>query len=420
MSDNIGYTPGTGATIAADEIAGVLHQRIKIGVGADGVAVDVSDSNPLPVIQTGEASEGNATTTPLAGGATFTGAAEASNHPDVMVTCKADADGTLYVDLSIDGTNWDTQVPFQVASGVGEFHTLVKGPRYCRVRFVNGAAAQTYLRLATYYGTFRQPNSSLRTPIQQDADAATVRAITEEIAIAGGLFTGYSIVNKFGTNGDIDTATVPEDMWDVGGVYTGFPDSTLELVEVVSSDANDAAAGTGARTIRITGLDANYDVQSETITLNGTTPVDSVNTYRRVHTASIQSAGSGGVNAGTITFRHTTTTANVFGSIVVGRNQTNIGAYTIPAGYTGYMRHLHGAIRGGTNATIDGAIWTRSFGGVFRSRRPFTIGLNSPLVDTIYGGLVFTEKSDITIRITLASANNCSLSGGFDLILVKN
>lgn len=49
MADNVGYTPGTGATVAADEIAGVLHQRVKIGVGGDGVAVDVSEENPMPV-----------------------------------------------------------------------------------------------------------------------------------------------------------------------------------------------------------------------------------------------------------------------------------------------------------------------------------------------------------------------------------
>jgi hypothetical protein len=49
MTANVGYTPGTGAIVAADEIAGVLHQRIKIGVGVDGVAVDVSSANPMPV-----------------------------------------------------------------------------------------------------------------------------------------------------------------------------------------------------------------------------------------------------------------------------------------------------------------------------------------------------------------------------------
>ena len=49
MADNVGYTPGTGATVAADEIGGVLHQRVKLGIGDDGVAVDVSESNPMPV-----------------------------------------------------------------------------------------------------------------------------------------------------------------------------------------------------------------------------------------------------------------------------------------------------------------------------------------------------------------------------------
>lgn len=49
MADNVGYTPGSGAVIAADDIGGVLHQRVKIGIGADNTAVDVSDVNPMPV-----------------------------------------------------------------------------------------------------------------------------------------------------------------------------------------------------------------------------------------------------------------------------------------------------------------------------------------------------------------------------------
>ena len=49
MANNVGYTPGTGALVAADEIAGVLHQRIKLGIGGVGEAVDVSAANPLPI-----------------------------------------------------------------------------------------------------------------------------------------------------------------------------------------------------------------------------------------------------------------------------------------------------------------------------------------------------------------------------------
>jgi hypothetical protein len=49
MADNIGYTPGSGVQIAADEINSALHQRIKITVGPDGEGEDASEQNPLPV-----------------------------------------------------------------------------------------------------------------------------------------------------------------------------------------------------------------------------------------------------------------------------------------------------------------------------------------------------------------------------------
>lgn len=49
MPDNLGYTPGSGANIASDDIGGIQHQRIKMVLGADGVSDgDVSASNPLP------------------------------------------------------------------------------------------------------------------------------------------------------------------------------------------------------------------------------------------------------------------------------------------------------------------------------------------------------------------------------------
>ncbi len=49
MSDNVAITPGTGATAAADNIGGVLYQRVKPVHGADGSATDTSAANPLPV-----------------------------------------------------------------------------------------------------------------------------------------------------------------------------------------------------------------------------------------------------------------------------------------------------------------------------------------------------------------------------------
>jgi hypothetical protein len=54
MADNVGYTPGSGATVAADDIGGVLYQRVKITHGADGIAHETSNGNPLPTEEHGE------------------------------------------------------------------------------------------------------------------------------------------------------------------------------------------------------------------------------------------------------------------------------------------------------------------------------------------------------------------------------
>jgi hypothetical protein len=40
MADNIAVTPGTGASVAADDVGGALHQRVKLSLGADGSAAD--------------------------------------------------------------------------------------------------------------------------------------------------------------------------------------------------------------------------------------------------------------------------------------------------------------------------------------------------------------------------------------------
>lgn len=55
MSDNVNITPGSGKEIAADDVDGVLHQRVKLTMGEDGESDgDVSKINPLPVSNVGE------------------------------------------------------------------------------------------------------------------------------------------------------------------------------------------------------------------------------------------------------------------------------------------------------------------------------------------------------------------------------
>jgi len=88
MADNVGYTPGTGATVAADDIGTVLFQRIKLVHGADGVNDgDVSAANPLPASVPGAQSVTIMSLTTSATGATFNAfSSQACNSLDIVNT----------------------------------------------------------------------------------------------------------------------------------------------------------------------------------------------------------------------------------------------------------------------------------------------------------------------------------------------
>lgn len=67
---------------------------------------------------------------------------------------------------------------------------------------------------------------------------------------------GHRRIAALGNNPDVDTASLPEDVWSGGGAYPWMTASTA--LEILSSSANDASAGTGARTVIINGLSDAY------------------------------------------------------------------------------------------------------------------------------------------------------------------
>src|SRR5258707_9444991 len=119
-------------------------------------------------------------------------------------------------------------------------------------------------------------------------------------AVAGGRVNGHSRVFA---GGHTPTPTANSDVWENAGLYP-FQAAQTKL-EILSASASDTAAGTGARTFALTGLDGNFNPVSETLTMAGVTPVQTVNSYIRVNSLTIASAGSGNTNAGDVTLRVT-------------------------------------------------------------------------------------------------------------------
>lgn len=240
--------------------------------------------------------------------------------------------------------------------------------------------------------------------------------------VAGGV-EGYGNVTKFGRNSDIDTAAA-EDVWEGGGTYSGFPTGAPETVEVFSGSANDTSAGTGARTVRITGLKTSSSAAYETedLTLNGTTAVTSSSTWYRVNRMVVLTAGSGGQNAGILTCRHTTTAANVFVNVAVGYNQSTVAAYTVPAGIGGQLVGLtiNMARASGAAGSATVSLRVRETGGVFRASRVYEISNSFSVMPPLKLPIVLPAGADIKVRVDSVSDNNTTVTAEMEILLIDS
>ena len=236
--------------------------------------------------------------------------------------------------------------------------------------------------------------------------------------VALGYKAGIEYIVKFGENGNVQTG--PEDVWDGGGLYTGQPLTDSETVDVSSDDAADTAAGTGARSVEIQGLDENWEPQTETITLAGATLVTSVGTFRRVYRVKVQTAGSGATNAGTITCHHTTTTANVFAAVQPTTGQSRNGVFTVPVGRVAIMPTFDLALARANGAAGSGQtnLLAREANGVYRAVLHNETTTTSHWSWDFKGGVVFPEKTDLKWQATDVSNTGTHCSVIFEIILV--
>ena len=219
-------------------------------------------------------------------------------------------------------------------------------------------------------------------------------------------------VQKFGTNLDIDTGTTPEDIWDGGGVYP-FP-TAAAATTVVSANAADTAAGTGAQQVTVEGLDSDYLFTTETIATNGGTVALS-NQYNRIFRAYIGNVGSGGVNAGNITVQHGGT---VLAQITAGKGQTLMAIYTIPADYPPlrlYNWYASVGRQAATSAALELRI--RNFGKGWRVQHALEANAQgSGYFRHDFAVLnTYQPKTDIIVRCVNITTNSTQVSAGFDL-----
>lgn len=180
-----------------------------------------------------------------------------------------------------------------------------------------------------------------------------------EYQVALGLVPGWTAFRKFGMNPAINGSNVLEDMWPVGGQRV-LPTSA-GVATVVSDSAEDdldeaTPPGTGVYTIVVEGLDANFLEVSETVTMQGTTPVNTTQTFRRINRAYCVDDGTGLSNAGNITI---SVGGNTQAYIEANEGQTHLAMGTVPADKVFVINYYNvgiGRMAGSTDCQIFGQI----------------------------------------------------------------
>ena len=246
-----------------------------------------------------------------------------------------------------------------------------------------------------------------------------------DLQVARGQITGHSGVFRFGWANSI--GTTPQTITTVvaaGAVYA-YP-ASASVMKVSSASASDAAAGTGARTILVAGLDANYDSQSEVITLNGQTAVNTTKSYLRITYTEILTTGSNNGQVGIIYIGTGTVTTGVPATIYwqseISYNNFSFAGFTVPAGFTAYISsytitsqsttaNINVSLGlviyefGKTNSEIQSTARLSSNGNFDRHfDSPFAVG----------------EKSDVELRAWATTGSAVNVTGEIQYTLIKN
>ena len=172
-----------------------------------------------------------------------------------------------------------------------------------------------------------------------------------------------------------------------------------------SSDADDTAAGAGARKVLITGLDATFAEITEEIILNGVTPVAGAIDFIRVNKTEVIEVGATGSNEGVILIKHG---SNVLNHLRVDENRSDGAIYTVPLGKSAIVYPPSFAVSQGTEADVF--IKFRRFGGVFIKRKILSVFENSlstelePIID-------LSEKADLLLHAKKLSGASPKASG---------
>lgn len=248
--------------------------------------------------------------------------------------------------------------------------------------------------------------------------------------VAAGDIDKVSIIHKFGRNPAVGTSYVPVCM---GGVYNVplFTNATALRIKAGGS-ALDDASGSGARSVTLQGLDETGTLASETIATAGTAASSSTTTtFSRlfrffVATSGTYATATAGSHGGAITIENAAGGTD-WGTITATgfpMGQSEVGCYTIPKGYTGYITEMAML----TDATKPADIILFQRQNANQTAAPYSrmskVMSTDALSEAYYQNHInplgpYPEYTDLGFMAKVA-AGTASVSVDFEILLVEN
>lgn len=142
-------------------------------------------------------------------------------------------------------------------------------------------------------------------------------------------------VSVFHVSGTGNTTTTPADLWtNSGGAVNRILPTQPTAVTGASQSADDASTGIGAREVELVGWDDEWNLATETLALDGTTPVQTTTAFVRLIRARVVSAGSLGHNAGDLAF---SIDAKEQAGVPATENRSFSAQFSVPPGRLGFV-----------------------------------------------------------------------------------
>jgi hypothetical protein len=260
--------------------------------------------------------------------------------------------------------------------------------------------------------TVNSPDNPLHVDISSTAVGAALQPWG--LTIAQGLVPGHTYNHKFGAVAMMSQNTTGS-IWDKDDTYYPWSAYGTGAVATILTTAANGSTSTldDGESIRIEGLDENYEPASDTLTISGSTATGT-QTFLRINRAYV--IGNSSTNQTQIRI---SVNGTEVARIQINKAQTLMAVYTIPAGKTGYMMKLTSTCQYGADATID--FFRRYYGEpAFRIQHTAeTSGAGGQYIYPFTFSVALPEKTDIDMRATVRS-NNARVTAAFDILLVDN